>query len=383
MKLELTDKKNMVAKTLFKNLYSKTPLVLENGKELHDITVSYQTYGQLNENGSNGVLVCHALTGNAHAAGYLCEEEISSKTGFEFLDKYNSMNKNKPGWWDPIIGEEKALDTTKYFVVCINFIGSCYGSTGPASINPKNDKPYNLDFPIVTVRDMVRVQKTLLDSIGVNQLQCVTGGSLGGMQVLEWGIMYPEFVKRIVPIATSAAHSAWAVGLNHIARAAIMNDADWRSGNYSIQPKQGLALARKMAMMSYRSYDSFGTKFGRKVKEFCDGHEFFDVESYLNYQGEKFINRFDANTYIYITYAMDSHDVGKNRGSIDKALKSITAKTLCIGIDSDLLYPAKEQQEIASKIDGALYKEIKSEHGHDAFLIEFEQLEKLLQEFLD
>lgn len=382
MRTELADFNIMTVTTQHTQLFTDHPLVLENGDKLSNINVSYQTYGKLNAEGTNAVLICHALTGNAHAAGYLSAKEITTPSGHEFLDKYIEMNSKKAGWWDPLIGSGKAIDTDELFVVCPNFLGSCYGTSGPSSINKETGERYNLDFPIVTVRDMVRVQKELLKFLGVNKLECVTGGSLGGMQVLEWAIMYSEFVKNIIPIATSAGHSAWAIGLNHIARTAIMNDIDWQSGNYKTQPRQGLALARKTAMMSYRSYESFELKFGRKVKDYSDGLEHFDIEGYLNYQGEKFVKRFDANTYIYITYAMDKHDVSTGRGIIEDVLSSIEANTLCIGINSDILYPVEEQKKIAANIPNAEYAELISIHGHDAFLIEFEQLEKIISKFL-
>ena len=371
----------MKTKTWFRKLYSKNdPLKLENGETLDSVTVAYQTFGKLNEDKTNVILVNHALTGNAHVAGIIDNDESENSVEIPQLYKYNKMYLGKEGWWAPLIGKGKAIDTEKYFVVCPNVLGSCYGTTGPASINNKTGKPFAMTFPQVTVRDMVKVQKELLDNLGINKIKMAIGGSLGGMQVLEWAIMYGSFIESIIPIATSAGHSPWAIGFNEASRNAITNDPAWNNGNYSSQPEQGISLARKIAMITYRSYNSFNKKFGRTLNP--KKEDYFEVESYLNYQGIKLTNRFDANTYLYLSKAMDLHDVGKNRGGIKEALGKIKCRTECIGITSDILYPAEEQKEIASNIPNAEYREINSIHGHDAFLIEFEQLDKIIREFL-
>jgi len=344
------------------------PLQLELGGTLNRVDVAYETYGTLNAAGDNAILVCHALTGSAHAAG------------------------SNAGWWDAFIGPGRGLDTNKYFVVCSNILGSCYGSTGPSSIDPATGKPFGLAFPTVTVRDMVRVQRMLVDHIGIRRLVTAIGGSLGGMQVLEWAAMYPEMLQSIIPIATAARHSPWCIGLDDIGRQAIMNDPDWRGGDYydQGQPERGLSLARQIAMVSYRSDRSFQQRFGRDqvngtpppagFKGLLDSQ--FQVESYLRYQGEKLVRRFDANAYLYITRAMDLHDVGAGRGTWQEVIARIRIPALCIGVDSDILYPAAEQREIADALPNSTYAEIHSPHGHDAFLIEFEQLSRLVREFL-
>ena len=346
------------------------PFQFESGVLLAPVDVAYETYGTPNREGTNAVLLCHALTGNAHAAGRSPDGQL--------------------GWWDGIVGEGKAFDPSKHFIICSNFLGSCYGTTGPTSINPRTGKRYGSTFPQMTVRDIVRVQRELMNRLGVRWLKAVVGGSLGGMQVLEWAVMFPEVVDSIIPIATAARHSAWCIGLNEVARLGILTDPAWNGGNYTEQPEHGLALARMIAMITYRSRESFEKKFGQARQDQAIGRGTFDelspagfqIESYLRYQGEKLVDRFDAATYVAITRAMDLHDVAKGRGPLAEVLGRVRTKTLSIGINTDVLYPAEEQQEIAALIPGAEYREIDSPHGHDAFLIEIEKLNGLIRNFL-
>jgi homoserine O-acetyltransferase len=344
------------------------PLVLEYGGLLRQLAVSYETYGELSAKGDNAILVCHALTGSAHAAGRYQQEAV-------------------PGWWDPLIGPGKAIDTRKYFVICSNVLGGCYGTTGPTSLNPETGRPYRLDFPRYTIRDMVAVQRRLIDALGVRALKAVIGGSMGGMQVLEWACMYPELVGSIIPIAIGARHSAWAIGLNAVARRAIMSDPDWQQGNYSLeaQPERGLGLARAIAMLSYRSMESLEAKFGRqRISEARSLLEdSFEIQSYLAYQGVKLVRRFDANTYLYLTSAMDDYDLSEGRGRLAEVLARLTMPALIIGIDSDVLYPEREQLELVNHLPSAHYARIRSPHGHDAFLIEFPQLAVRIRRFLE
>ena len=340
-----------------------TPFVLESRVTIAPLSVAYETYGTLNREGTNALLVCHALTGSAHAAGIDSDGRV--------------------GWWDGVIGDGKGLDTSKWFVVCTNFLGSCYGTTGPASDNPKTGFPYGNSFPAFTVRDMVRLQYQLLISLGIKRLATVTGGSLGGMQVIEWALMYPDFVKTIIPIATAARHSAWCIALNEVARLAIENDQAQPQGNEHTSPERGLALARMIAMISYRSRASFERRFSRNQRN-AGGHTppLFEIESYLHYQGEKLVQRFDAATYVAITKAMDGHDITRGRSGLQETLKMIRARTLCIGIDTDVLYPVVEQAELAAHIPNARYAELHSIHGHDAILIEHDQLNQIIKDFL-
>ncbi len=358
------------------------PLPLERGGTLAPVDLAFETYGRPNAAGDNAVLVAHALTGSAHAAGTHDDEQV-------------------PGWWDPLIGPGKAIDTDRFFVVSINVLGGCYGSTGPSSPRPDGEAPWGPDFPRYTMRDVVRAQKRLLERLGVTRLAAVVGGSMGGMQVLEWAAMEPDFVGAIVPIASCARHSAWAIGLNAVARRAITADPAWNGGRYprSAQPEAGLGLARAIAMLSYRSFDSLEAKFGRERVEAARSGEVeddagrsdvlarmlsvgFEIESYLEYQGVKLSQRFDANTYLYLTRAMDDHDLTEGRGPLREVLGGMTMPALVVGIDSDVLYPEAEQRDIAERLPNARYATLRSPHGHDAFLIEFPQLAAHLRRFL-
>lgn len=354
-------------------------LTLESGAHLSAVDVAYETWGVLNAAGTNAILVCHALTGDAHASGKYTHEDT------------------RLGWWDPLIGPGRAFDTRRYFVVCVNVLGGCQGTTGPASIEPATGKQYGSTFPQVTVRDMVRVQYELLRRIGVNRLAAVAGGSLGGMQVLEWAIMYPDFVDACIPIGTALAHTAQGIAYNLVGREAIALDPDWQGGDYygtGRKPERGLSIARMVGMITYQSEESMRRKFHRERVDpspgaYYDPASCFQIESYLYYQGESLVQRFDANSYLTLTRAMDLHDVGHDRGGIDAALERVaqSLRTLVIGIDSDILFPPHHQREIAERLNAlnkhASYVEIASPWGHDAFLIEYGQLTEAIGAFLD
>jgi len=333
------------------------PLDLQLDGTLHNVRIAYETYGHLNAAGDNAILLCHALTGNAHAA---TEGVVQS-----FDD----------GWWAPLIGSGRALDTDQYFVICSNILGSCYGSTGPGSIDASNGLPYGLSFPQITVRDMVTAQYKLLNQLHVTRV-IVIGGSLGGMQVLEWALMYPARVRAIIPIATAAGHSPWAIAWNHVARQAILSDPEWLTTTGEAAPN-GLSLARAIAMISYRAGASFDERFARRRHQ---GQ--FEVENYLAYQGQKLVRRFDPRSYVLLTRAMDLHDITAGRGSLPDTLGGIKSPALCVGISTDVLYPEDEQRQLASLIPDGQFALIDSPHGHDAFLIEFEQLDSILTSFL-
>lgn len=347
---------------------------LESGKTLGPVTVAYETYGQLAPDGKNAIYLCHALTGSAHAAG------SGSKAGQE------------AGWWQELVGAGKAFDTNRYFIVSANVLGGCYGTTGPACLNPDTGIPYAMQFPVVTIRDMVRIQKTLLDHLGVRHLVAVAGGSMGGMQALEWSVCYPDFVSSVIPVGCSERLTPITIAYNQAGRRAIMNDPNWCSGNYYGRtfPASGLALARMIGTITYKSKETFEERFGRKMSgqetDYYNFYQDFEVESYLNYQGNKLVKRFDANAYLYLTKAMDLHDLSRGYSSAAAALRRISGKVMLIGISSDLLFPTQEVRGLAVELRrcgvDVEYKEIQSPFGHDAFLIEFPQLQEMISEFL-
>lgn len=326
------------------------PFALDSGTVLPELAVAYRTWGRLDGDGGNAVLVCHALTGSAD------------------VDR----------WWDGLLGPGRALDPRRDFVVCSNVLGSCYGTTGPVETRPDGTR-WAGGFPDVTVRDMVRAQAALLDALGVRRLRLVIGGSLGGMQVLEWALLFPARVAAIAPIAISARHSAWCIGLSEAQRRAIYADPRWRGGHYPLEdpPDAGLAAARAVAMCTYRSRESFESRFGRRHED--DGR--FAIESWLQYHGREIVNRFDANAYVTLTRAMDTHDVGRDRGGWQAALATVKVPALVVSIDSDVLYPPVEQQELAAALPCGRLANLSSPHGHDAFLIEEEAVNALVREF--
>jgi homoserine O-acetyltransferase len=351
--------------------------VFESGQKLPGFTLRYETYGHLNAARNNTVLICHALSGDHHCAGI------------------HTLNDRKPGWWNNLIGPGKAVDTNRYFVICANCLGGCQGSTGPSSINPQTGRAFGISFPFVTVRDMVRAQKRLLDSLGIPVLHAVLGGSMGGMQVLQWGIEYPAFVKKLLPMATTARENAQGIGFNEVGRQAIMQDPEWKQGDYPKNggPRVGLAIARMMAHITYVSDTSMERKFGRKRTSSAEAdaanYTFatqFEVENYLRYQGEIFINRFDANTYLYITRAIDHFDLTEAHGSLEKAFENVEAETLAVGFTSDWLFPPEQNRAIVKAMlrngKRASYAELATDLGHDSFLLESEELYDLVRGFL-
>lgn len=326
------------------------PFELESGETLPHVRIAYRTWGHPQP---TATLVCHALTGSADA----------------------------DDWWADLFGRGCALDPERDFVVCANVLGGCYGTTGPTSRADGAFEPYGRSFPAVTIRDMVRLQALLLDHLDVDMLDLVIGGSMGGMQALEWPLLFPERVRAIAPIAVGPAQSAWGIALSEAQRQAIKADANFTGGRYPLGagPTQGLAAARSMAMISYRSPHNFDARFGRREDE-SGGYE---VQNYLRYQGAKLVNRFDANTYLALIGAMDSHDVGKGRGSVEEVLGSIEQPTLVISVSTDGLYPATEVAEMAGQLPAGELAEIDAPHGHDAFLIRVEEVNELLVDFID
>jgi len=325
--------------------------VLENGEVLQDIKIAYRTWGDPANAAEHAILICHALTGSADVEA----------------------------WWPNIIGEGKTFDPARDFIVCANILGSCYGTTGPVSHNPVTESRYQADFPNLSVRDMVEAQRILLDELGVTHLELVTGPSLGGMQALEWALMYPERVGSIVPIGVGGRHSAWCIGISEAQRAAIAADPNWNEGFYSDEfpPEKGLAAARMMAVCTYRSWQSFDERFGRDQR--TDNQ--YQVQSYLRHQGQKINERFDANTYVTLTHAMHTHDLARGRGDYPDVLHTIEQPALVVSVSSDALYPPEEQQYLAEHIPNSQYEILECAHGHDGFLIETETLGRMIVEF--
>lgn len=347
-------------------------LPLDCGATLAPVEIAYETYGTLNDARSNAILILHALSGDAHAAG------ISRESG-------------KPGWWDSMIGPGKAFDTDKYFVICSNVLGGCRGTTGPSSINPATGAPYAMSFPVITIADMVRLQKTLIDHLGIERLLAVTGGSMGGMQALQWAVAYPEAVVSVIPIATTARHSAQQIAFDEVGRQAIMADPDWNEGNYygGNPPARGLAVARMVGHITYMSDESMREKFGRRLREKEKfGFDFsvdFEVESYLRYRGSQFVLRFDANSYLFITKAMDYFDLTEG-GSLGETFRDAQARFLVISFTSDWLYPSYQSLEIVKALRSfnrdVAYCELPSNYGHDAFLVDVGEQTEVVRGFL-
>ena len=355
---------------------AENPLRLKSGSNLAPVTVAYETYGKLNPKKSNAILICHALTGDAHAAG-----------------KHSSKDK-KNGWWDSMIGPGKTFDTNKYYIVCSNVIGGCSGSTGPNSINPKTKKEYGISFPVVTIADMVDVQKRLLEFLDIEHLHSIAGGSMGGMQILEWAVRYPDFMDSVIVIASTSKLSSQSIAFDAVGRSAIISDPYWNNGNYykmKKQPHHGLAIARMIGHITYLSNLSMNKKFGRRLqnkeKLSYDFSNEFQVESYLHHQGSVFVERFDANSYLYVTKAMDYFDLSEEYGSLKKAMKRLLSKMLIISFSSDWLFPPEQSEEIIkaclSVNKTVFYTKIESQYGHDAFLLETKRLTKLIKNFLN
>ncbi len=348
--------------------------ILESGGRLGPVTIAYETYGTLNQKKDNAILIAHAFTGDAHAAGY------------------REGDKN-PGWWDAMIGLGKGFDTDKYFIIVSNVLGSCAGSTGPSSINPESGRPYGTSFPLVTIGDMVNMQKELVTShLGIKRLLSVAGGSMGGMQVLEWMVSYPDMIRSAIPISTTIRHSPQQIAFNEVARQSVMNDLNWNMGDYygKEKPARGLSVARMVGHITYMSDVSMQKKFGRKANRMITGEDpfraNFDVEGYLQYKGDSFVNRFDANSFLYLTKAMDLYDASRGQ-PLHEILRGFSYKVMVIAFRSDWLYPPYQQMEIvrSCKMAGmeTTYCEIDSTYGHDAFLLETERQSHLIRHFLD
>jgi homoserine O-acetyltransferase/O-succinyltransferase len=366
-----------VEKQTFTFAHPPAGLTLACGASIGPVTIAYETCGRLNADRSNAILVLHALSGDAHVAGTYADSD------------------DKPGWWDSMVGPEKGIDTDHHFVICSNILGSCMGSTGPASIDPTTGKPFGLTFPMVTIGDMVVAQKALMDHLGIERLNAVIGGSVGGMQALEWSVRYPEMVESAVLLATTTRHSALAIAFNEVARQAIMVDPHWKGGDYYAgqKPDLGLAVARMIGHITYLSDESMRLKFGRRLQDKADFSFNFDadfqVESYLRYQGRKFVDRFDANAFLYITKAADYFDLERHygNGSAMAAFANARSRFLVISFTSDWLYPTYQSRTMvkAMKKNGlnVSFCEIEAQWGHDAFLLPSRRLSGIMKGFLD
>ncbi|MBE7411126.1 MAG: homoserine O-acetyltransferase [Leptospiraceae bacterium] len=343
-------------------------LITENGSVISPVEIAYETYGKLSENRDNAILICHALSGDAHAAGF-------------------HKNATKPGWWDYYIGPGKAFDTNKYFVISSNVIGGCRGSSGPTTINPATGKQYGSSFPFVSIKDMVNAQHLLMDFFGLNKFFCVSGGSMGGMQALQWAVSYPDKVENCIILATSAEHSAQQISFNEVGRQAIMSDPHWNNGDYNDDPpRKGLALARMIGHITYLSDLLMREKFGRKPPKGNILTADFAVGSYLVYQGESFVDRFDANSYIYVTKALDHFSLGKGM-ELTSSLSNVKSNFLVIAYSSDWLYPPYQSREIVTSLEvnaiPVSYCEIETTQGHDSFLLANQEQTHLIYHFLN
>lgn len=348
-------------------------LTLDSGRLLPGVDVAYHAYGELNADRSNAILLTHAFSGDSHVAG------ISAETG-------------KPGWWDNMVGPGKAFDTSRYFVLCSNVLGGCKGTTGPSSLNPETGQPYATTFPAITIGDMVRLQRMLVEHLGIRRLLAVAGGSMGGMQALQWAVAHPDMVGACIPIATTARHSAQQIAFNEVGRQAVMADPDWAGGLYHGQrlPARGLAVARMVGHITYMSDESMREKFGRRQRVRPDGapdlEPVFEVESYLRYRGSQFVDRFDANSYLYITRAMDTFDLAAGYPSLAAALEPARARFLVLSFTSDWLYPSYQSQEIVRALRthnrDVAYCELTSNYGHDAFLVDIAEQTEMVRGFL-
>ncbi|MBL6952500.1 MAG: homoserine O-acetyltransferase [Alphaproteobacteria bacterium] len=359
----------------FFTISEEAPLTLDSGPTLAPVTVAYQTHGELNQDKSNAILVCHALTGD------------------QFLTGRNHLT-DRPGWWETMVGPGKTLDTDRYFIICSNVLGGCMGTTGPKDIDKETGKPFGLNFPVITIADMVRLQKRLIDHLGIEQLFCVTGGSMGGMQVLQWAANYPDQVYVAAPIATAARHSAQNIGFHEVGRQAIMADPNWHNGDYyshGVVPKRGLAVARMAAHITYLSEAALQNKFDRNLQDRTKVSFGFDadfqVESYLRHQGSSFVDRFDANSYLYITRAMDYFDMAAEYdGILANAFRGTKTEFCIVSFTSDWLYPTTENKAIVRALNAAAarvsFVEVESDKGHDAFLLDEPEMFTTLGGFL-